>query len=92
MVQQGSVDIQENENSLAVSITPNPFINEAYITINGYQGMYDLKVLNIQGKEVERHEKIQGGFVLNKGDKAPGVYFIVLQLEGNELKERIIIE
>ena len=92
MVQQGSVDIQENESSLAVSITPNPFINEAYITIDGYQGMYDLKVLNIQGKEVERHEKMQGGFVLNKGDKAPGVYFLVLQLEGNELKERIIIE
>jgi hypothetical protein len=35
---------------------------------------------------------MQGGFVLNKGDKAPGLYFIVLQLEGNELKERIIIE
>ena len=92
LIQQGSVDIQENESSLAISITPNPFINEAYIAIDGYRGMYDLKVLNIQGKEVERHEKMQGGFVLNKGDKAPGMYFLVLILERNKLKELIIIE
>ena len=92
MIQQGSVDIQENESSLAISITPNPFINEAYIAIGGYQGMYDLKVLNIQFKAGERHEKRQGGFVLNKVDKAPGMYFLILILERNKLKELIIIE
>jgi hypothetical protein len=81
--------------SIEVTISPNPFRDEAVVTINSTIPLYstDLLIFDISGKEVKRIENIQDSeLIVQRGDMPPGLYYYKL-LESDQMMKsgRILV-
>ncbi len=85
-------EIKDDENT--VRIYPNPSSTSATITISDEQNRYnEIKVLDIQGQVVKRDIINDNTYILNTSDMIPGMYFIFINdNKDNVLKSKIIVE
>ncbi|MBU0766128.1 MAG: T9SS type A sorting domain-containing protein [Bacteroidetes bacterium] len=87
------VNINEPGASAGLSIYPNPFSDKAIISFDNPQGeIYTLVITDLEGKEVMKPSEISSGRIeMERGDLAPGVYF--MEIKGNGiLRGKLVIE
>ncbi|MBI4648313.1 MAG: T9SS type A sorting domain-containing protein [Bacteroidia bacterium] len=85
--------IEEIENPVNLNISPNPFCDKTIIIFDNSKNNFNYLILSdITGKEILRITDISSGKVeIEKGDLAPGVYFV--EISGNNvLREKLVIE
>jgi hypothetical protein len=79
--------VNEYYNNPSISISPNPFTESAILNIaNGNTANYELKILDIYGKEVMHHfiPKGENNFAIERSGLASGMYFYKL-INGNKI-------
>jgi alpha-tubulin suppressor-like RCC1 family protein len=69
--------IEENENSIALEISPNPFSTQTTVQITN-DGMtnYELKMFDVYGREVKEFVIRNSTFVISREGLKSGVYFL----------------
>ncbi len=80
--------------SSELRISPNPMVESTLLEFDNFNDdSFTLTILNMQGVEVRRIEKITSGFLLEKDELKSGVYFLLLStLEGIRCRSRLLIE
>jgi hypothetical protein len=94
----GIVGIREFENSLGLSIYPNP-TNEASVVefTSPYNSKVNILVYDVTGRIVEQNELNANAGVTNKhsvnasGKLTPGVYFVSLTIDNNKVIKKLIV-
>lgn len=95
----GIVGINEVENSIGLSIYPNPTNSSSTIDFNIYNDEnVKIKITDITGRIIEETEKIdlngsKASYIINKnGQLAKGVYFINLEINKTIITKKLIIQ
>jgi hypothetical protein len=85
-----------NELGLAnvLSVSPNPFYNQASININGFNGSeYQFIMVDITGKMVRNMEGVAGTpLYINRDGLQSGMYFYNLTLNGQTAQGKLLID
>jgi PKD repeat protein len=95
----GVVGINEFENSIGLSIYPNPTNSSSTVDFNIYnKENVKIKIIDLTGRIIEETDKIdlngnQASYTINKnGQLAKGLYFINLEINNNLITKKIIIQ
>lgn len=95
----GVVGIHEFENSLGLSIYPNPTNSAATIEFTSpNNSKVNIIVYDVTGRMVEQNESSANAGVTNKhtvnaaGKLTPGIYFISLMIDNNKVVKKLIID
>lgn len=87
-----SVGIEEFNKTL-VQFYPNPSNGNVQIKLlNANQTIGSVNVINLLGKEVYRTTAYQNQVDLNLSNLPIGIYFVQMQIDGQNIIERIILE
>lgn len=79
--------IGEFNNSLPITISPNPF--NSYIKISGIKGNYDYVIYNILGKELVR-KKVLENQIDNLDWLPSGYYFLKIDANGKSITKKLM--
>ncbi len=83
--------IHENKNKNAkFSIYPNPAANK--ITVNSQFEKSTLRILDLNGKEINKYQLNERENEIDTAQLPAGVYFVELQINGNRSYQKMIIE
>lgn len=77
-----------------ITVSPNPFIETAYITINNAEGeVFDITVTNLAGQAVRMINGFNGEQLeLERGNLVSGMYFITFRnAEGKFATEKVVV-
>lgn len=72
-----------------VSIFPNPM--DEYTIIQAESKIIELALVDLQGRVIQVHTANDDVYRLERGDLAPGMYVAIIRTEGNEYREKILI-
>ncbi len=78
-------------NETSITIAPNPFTNQAVLTLNGSYHNPSLLIYNIMGQEVEMqsitslHANGNKQFTINRNNLPTGMYFYIVMEENKEV-------
>jgi hypothetical protein len=85
--------IGQLSSGVALSIYPNPFKQETTVDFGKEVKQANLRVVDVFGKLIEEHSVIDTDkYILKRENKASGIYFIEIEVEGDKLFHKIIIE
>jgi hypothetical protein len=90
----GYMNIQEPENGKFAEVYPNPSKGEFTLDLIGYNGMYDLSILNLSGAEVfnSRIQTLGNNIeTLSLNYLPAGIYFLKLFNSTEVVVKRLII-
>jgi hypothetical protein len=83
----------DETSSIALSIYPNPFKQEATVDFGKEVKEANIKVVDVFGKLIEEYSVVNTNkHILKRENKASGIYFIEIEVEGLFIKEKLIIE
>jgi hypothetical protein len=86
-----STDIQENQD-LGVSIHPNPFTKETYLTIDNQDKEYSLSLYDVTGHKIWSKKEITSkSYKINREKLADGIYFLELVTDNNQKLLKLVI-
>jgi PKD repeat protein len=95
----GTVGIHEFENSLGLSIYPNPTNSSATIQLTSPKdSKIDILVYDVTGRIVEQNQVnaaagVNSKYTVNTSSKLnAGIYFITLVIDNNKITKKLIIE
>ena len=79
-----------NLDEIDINIYPNPFNQQAVIDFGKVVSRLELKLFDVLGKLIEEHIVIDTDqFILNKGDKLNGIYFLELETDTDKYNNTI---
>ena len=79
--------------AMDLTIYPNPFSQETTIDFGREVSEAIIRVVDVFGKFIESYQvNDQNMYVIKRGDKASGVYFIEIEVEDIKLFNKVIIE
>jgi alpha-tubulin suppressor-like RCC1 family protein len=85
--------INEINNSIGVTISPNPFSSETTITFNTFQKHTIIKVTDVLGNEIKTINFSGKQCEIEKGEMKNGIYFLQIMDERKSIvKKKIIIQ
>jgi hypothetical protein len=85
--------IGQLSSGVALNIYPNPFKQETTVDFGKEVKQANLRVVDVFGKLIEEHSVIETDkYILKRENKASGIYFIEIEVEGDKLFHKIIIE
>ncbi len=94
----GTVGIREFENSLGLSIYPNPTNGASVVEFTSpNNSKVNILVYDVTGRMVEKNELNANAGVTNKhnvnasGKLTPGIYFVSLTIDNNKVVKKLII-
>jgi hypothetical protein len=80
--------IHENNGSASVSIIPNPFSEQATLSLSNLDGKtVSLIITDVTGREVKRIDRVSSSYVIEKGNLNKGIYFYRIT-DGSSLNEK----
>ena len=80
-------------NSINLNIYPNPFKQETTVDFGIRINEVTIRLVDVYGKLIERYElKDIDKHIITRGNKASGVYFMEIELEGITMFNKMIIE
>ena len=85
-------DIADNLVLNDVTISPNPFVDQAVLNLHNYNGTYDLYLYNSIGKLTRSYKAVSGRFILYKNNLAPGVYLLTIDANGKSVEKKIVVD
>jgi len=86
-------DILDITSSMDLSIYPNPFRNETTIDFGQRINKATIRIVDVYGKVVERHELADTDkYIIKRTNKASGVYFMEIEIAKIRLNSKIIIK
>ena len=86
------IGITEIENRLTAAISPNPFFDEAWITLtNHYPGNVKMELTDAAGRIFREQAAEVNKFKIEKNDLAAGIYFLHIHSKEKTVTEKIII-
>ena len=86
-----STDIQENQD-LVVSIYPNPFSKETYLTIDNQDKEYSLSLYDVTGHKIWSKKEITSkSYKISREKLADGIYFLELVTDNNQKLLKLVI-
>ena len=95
----GTVGINEFENSLGLSIYPNPTSSSAVIELTSPKdSKIDILVYDVTGRVVEQNlvnatAGVNSKYTVNASSKLKaGIYFITLVIDNNKITKKLIID
>ncbi len=95
----GVVGINEIENSIGLSIYPNPTNSSATMDFNVFNNeRVKIKTTDVTGRVIEETDKVlidgnHASYIINKnGQLAKGVYFINLEINNSVITKKLIIQ
>jgi len=90
------LSVNEINNTIGVTIFPNPIVNKATVEINNFstQGTYTFEIYNVLGKAVKSYSNIKTSlFELDSQQMESGIYFYNLKDSKKEIaKGKFIVE
>ncbi len=92
-----SIDELKNQNNI-LNVSPNPFFNEANITLNiNRTEKVTIDLMDITGRKIRNvFDGIQsnqtGNYKLEKQNLSQGIYLVKAQIGGNQIFKKVIIE
>ena len=79
-----------NLDEIDINIYPNPFNQQAVIDFGKVVSRLELKLFDVLGKLIEEHIVIDTDqFILNKGDKLNGIYFLEVETDTDKYNNTI---
>ncbi len=95
----GTVGINEFENSLGLSIYPNPTSSSSEVEFTSpYDAKVNILVYDVTGRVVEQNTMdasagVNSKYTVNASNKLnSGIYFITLNINNNKITKKLIIE
>ena len=95
----GVVGINEIENSIGLSIYPNPTNSSATMDFNIFNNeRVKIRTTDVTGRVIEETDKVlmdgnHASYIINKnGQLAKGVYFINLEINNSVITKKLIIQ
>ena len=86
-----STDIQENQD-LGISIYPNPFTKETYLTIDNQDKEYSLSLYDVTGHKIWSKKEITSkSYKISREKLADGIYFLELVTDNNQKLLKLVI-
>ncbi len=85
-------DISENTLSPELKIYPNPTRDFVYLEIPNWNGVMDLKIIDVAGKEIMQQQLFSATTLLSLHHLAAGVYVVALNSDGKLLRQVLIKE
>ncbi len=81
-------------SSLFLSVYPNPFKDETMVDFGGLVEEGNLRIVDVYGKLIEEHKVLNAkSFIVSRTNKASGIYFMNLEVDGSILPVfKLIIE
>ena len=75
------------------SLYPNPFKQETVLYFGNSKDVVTLKVLDVCGNTIENYNlKDTEQFIIQRGNKTSGIYFLEVQMDGETLYKRLVIQ
>ena len=75
------------------SLYPNPFKQETVLYFGNSKDVVTLKVLDVCGNKIENYNlKDTEQFIIKRGNKTSGIYFLEVQMDGETLYKRLVIQ
>tara|TARA_B100000795_G_scaffold135694_1_gene101347 strand:- start:138 stop:1166 length:1029 start_codon:yes stop_codon:yes gene_type:complete len=85
--------VDETSTGIALSIYPNPFKEETTVDFGRDVKQASVRVVDVFGKLIEEYSVTNTDkHILKRENKASGIYFIEIEVEGLFVKEKLIIE
>jgi hypothetical protein len=85
--------IDETSTGIALSIYPNPFKDETTVDFGRAVKQASIRVVDVFGKLIEEYSVANTDkHILKRENKASGIYFVEIEVEGLFVKEKLIIE
>jgi hypothetical protein len=85
--------IDETSTGIALSIYPNPFKDETTVDFGKDVKQASIRVVDVFGKLIEEYSVANTDkHILKRENKASGIYFVEIEVEGLFVKEKLIIE
>jgi hypothetical protein len=89
-LETGTLDLV---SSIDLNIYPNPFRNETTVDFGQRINKAIIKIVDVYGKVVERHELADTDkYIIKRTNKASGVYFMEIEIAKTRLNSKIIIK
>jgi hypothetical protein len=85
--------IEETSTVIVLSIYPNPFKNETTVDFGREIKQASVRVVDVFGKLIEEHSILNTDkHILKRENKASGIYFVEIEVEGLFIKQKLILE
>jgi len=85
--------VDQVSSEIILSIYPNPFKNETTVDFGREIKQATISVVDVFGKLIEQHSITNTNkYTLKRANKAAGIYFVEIEVEGIVIKEKLIIE
>lgn len=80
-------------NGMEVRFAPNPMTDKATVTVSGISGNYEVEVLDLQGRVLNKYESNGNTCIISRQALSAGIYFIrVKQKQVLLANQRIVIQ
>ncbi|MCE9537649.1 MAG: FG-GAP-like repeat-containing protein, partial [Bacteroidetes bacterium] len=88
-----NVGIIENTSAETITIYPNPFTSQTTITFTQDQSNYNIKIMDVLGKEIKTLNFIGRELIIEREEMLAGIYFVqIFDRNKNVINRKIIIE
>ena len=88
-----STGVEDLTTQIALNIYPNPFNQETTVDFGRIVKQATIRVIDVYGKLIEVYQlKDQDNYIIKRTNKASGVYFMEVYIEGGIIKEKLIVE
>ena len=75
------------------SLYPNPFKQETLLEFGALKDVVSIKILDVCGNALETHDlKNAEKFTIKRGNKASGIYFLEVKIDGETYHKRLVIQ
>ena len=89
---EGTTGIVDN-TPLKLKIYPNPFREETTIDFGRVVTQATISIVDVFGKQVELYTIANTAkYIINRNNKASGIYFMEVEVEGDKMINKLIIE
>ena len=83
----------DETSTIALSIYPNPFTEETTVDFGREVKQASVRVVDVFGKLIEEYSvENTNKYILKRENKASGIYFVEIEVEGLLIKQKLIIE
>ena len=85
--------VNASATNIELNIYPNPFKDATTVDFGRVIKEATITVVDVYGKLIETHKlENQDTYIIKRNTKASGVYFMEIEIEGEKIKYKLIVE
>ena len=85
--------VNTSATNIELNIYPNPFKDATTVDFGRVIKEATITVVDVYGKLIETHKlESQGTYIIKRNTKSSGVYFMEIEIEGERIKHKLIVE